>query len=1141
MKGKTLGITVLILAFASPILLAQEVVFEKTFGGGGNDYGRSVQETSDGGFIIAGGTSSSGAGSWDVYLIRTDGDGNEMWHRTFGGSNNDYGRSVQETSDGGFIIVGSTSSFGAGNGDVYLIKTDGDGNEIWHRTFGGSNYDYGYSVQETSDGGFIIAGGTSSSGVGKRYIYLIRTDGDGNEIWHRTFGGSNYGYGYPVQETSDGGFIIVGRTSSFGAGSDDVYLIRTDGDGNEIWHRTFGGSNYDYGYSVQETSDGGFIIAGGTSSSGAGSWDVYLIRTDGDGNEMWHRTFGGSNNDYGYSVQETSDGGFIIIGRTSSFGAGSWDVYLIRTDGDGNEIWHKTFGGSDDDYGYSVQETSDGGFIIVGRTSSFGAGSWDVYLIKLKPGITSLTSPTHPSQDKWYASPNVTFSWEPQVQGIIGYYVALSRNNPINLTPENAQDYVVGTGKSYTDLEDGIWYFNIKGEFQGGSLTLPNAYRVQIDSTPHLSSDTHPDQQMWYRSKDARLKWSIQDISSARAFYYILDDKPDTVPDRSKATKTDSTSLEITLSSADEWHFHLVWEDEMGNLSRPAHYRIGVDTTPPDPVTDISLHITPDGKIKLRWSEPRDNASGVGSYQIFRTKFKGAVGTRIATDVEETEFVDEAAQRERIYYYTVMPVDRAGNKQVEGNVQASSEDAVVEGELSVKPRSGHVGDEIVVSGEGFNPGETVNVRLETVKISAKADDEGRFSIKLKVPTLPGGKHRLIAEGDGRKTEGTFLVEARIKEISPNEASVGSVITILGDGFSAGVEISVKIGGRPVSVVGGGRTSESGELAVEAVVPDLGLGLQGIMASDGQREVRSSIQVVEGEPVADGKSRFRMELSEGLNMVSMPLKPDFDLDARKFAQMLDATVVIRLNRETKQFEPFIPELGTVNFPINGGEGYIVNMLEGKTVNVEGRAWFGAPDRDGDSKATDRQVWAFAVGGVLLFGDQVEVRNTRSGEVVVGHVRDGWFTAVLGGVKGEDAVRAGDEIVISVYEGGKTAGKGKIRIGIKELERAVGLVHVDRLPSRTILLPNYPNPFNPETWMPFRLARDGEVVIRIYDVRGRLVRELDLGMLEAGVYEGKGRAAYWDGRNEMGEEVSSGIYVIEFSVGRYHAFRKMCLMR
>jgi len=311
----------------------------------------------------------------------------KYWEKTFGGAGCDEGYSVQQTSDGGFIIAGVTSSFGAGEYDVYLIKTDGDGNEVWSMTFGGTSYDGGYSVQQTTDGGFIIAGYKSWTGAVGQDIYLNKTSGNGNEVWSKTFGGSSYDYGRSVQQTRDGGFIITGYTSSFGAGEYDVYLIKTDGDGNEVWSKTFGGSNWDSGNSVQQTTDDGFIIAGGTESFGAGNYDVYLLKTDANGDEVWSKTFGGSSNDSGRSVQQTSDGGFIIAGETRSFGAGGRDVYLIKTDNDGNELWSKTFGGSSNDGGHSVRQTTDGGFISAGYTRSFG---YDVYLIYYKPQISEI-------------------------------------------------------------------------------------------------------------------------------------------------------------------------------------------------------------------------------------------------------------------------------------------------------------------------------------------------------------------------------------------------------------------------------------------------------------------------------------------------------------------------------------------------------------------------------------------------------------------------------------------------------------------------------------------------------------------------------------------------------------------------------
>jgi hypothetical protein len=305
------------------------------------------------------------------------------WSKTFGGIDNDAGNSVQQTSDGGYIIAGFTESYGAGSGDVWLIRSDSSGDVAWNQTFGGSGRGYGYSVQQTSDGGYIIAGFTESYGAGSGDIWLIKTDSSGDVAWNQTFGGSGGDFSTSVQQTSDGGYIIAGATQSYGTGMDDVWLIKTDSSGDVAWNQTFGDSGPDYGYSVQQTSDGGYIIAGATQSYGTRDFDVWLIKTDSSGDVAWNKTFGGSGHDYGRSDQQTSDGGYIITWFTLSYGAGESDVWVIKTDPSGGEEWKKSFGGSDSDYGTSAQQTSDGGYIIAGATQSYGAGDFDVWLIKV--------------------------------------------------------------------------------------------------------------------------------------------------------------------------------------------------------------------------------------------------------------------------------------------------------------------------------------------------------------------------------------------------------------------------------------------------------------------------------------------------------------------------------------------------------------------------------------------------------------------------------------------------------------------------------------------------------------------------------------------------------------------------------------
>ncbi len=362
--------SVALLVFVLPAFSQQR--WERNYGGTGYDDGWSVQQTSDMGYIVAGYTECFGIGG-QIYLVKTNAQGDTLWTRNYGGTGEDRGYSVQQTSDTGYVVAGTTY-LGGGDGQVYLVKTNAQGDTLWTRYYGGASFDYSESVQQTQDGGYIVAGYTSSFGNGYQ-VYLVKTNASGDTLWTRNYGGASNDYGEFVQQTQDGGYIVAGASFSFGD-SAQVYLIKTDASGDTLWTRNYGGTAQDMGYSVQQTQDRGYIVAGGSNSFGNDWYDVYLIKTDASGDTLWTRTYGGSGDDMGYSVQQTQDGGYIVAGSLN--GA---QVYLVKTNAFGDTLWTKTYGGTSDDWGKSVQQTQDGGYIVAGTTCSFG-NRYQVYLIK---------------------------------------------------------------------------------------------------------------------------------------------------------------------------------------------------------------------------------------------------------------------------------------------------------------------------------------------------------------------------------------------------------------------------------------------------------------------------------------------------------------------------------------------------------------------------------------------------------------------------------------------------------------------------------------------------------------------------------------------------------------------------------------
>ncbi|MBA7479845.1 hypothetical protein ES707_15286 [subsurface metagenome] len=432
-----LAVTASVGLSTSPMVSASnpppETEWEQIIGGSRQDIAYSVRQTTDGGYIMAGQTRSYSVGDeWHVYLIKTDASGNMEWEQALTENVHSSAGSIEQTTDSGYIIGAEIWSENTSSLDFYLVKTDASGNIEWEKSFGGSDREDGEAVQQTTDGGYIIVGSTYSYGAGRIDCYLVKTDASGNMEWEKTFGGSGWEEAFDVRQTTDGGYILAGYTGDVYC---DVYLVKTDASGNMEWEKTIDGGEDDLAYAVEQTTDGGYIIAGETSSYGADYGDVYLVKTDASGNKEWDKTFGGSDYDMAGSLQQTTDGGYIIAGFTVSYGVNG-DGYLVKTDASGNMEWEKTIGGSETDYAYSVRQTTDGGYIMAGQTSSYGASSTDVYLVKLSP-LTN--TPVGSNVTVSLESADVTFQ---DVLESGTTTMTISTANPAEPTPSDF--YVIG-------------------------------------------------------------------------------------------------------------------------------------------------------------------------------------------------------------------------------------------------------------------------------------------------------------------------------------------------------------------------------------------------------------------------------------------------------------------------------------------------------------------------------------------------------------------------------------------------------------------------------------------------------------------------------------------------------------------------
>jgi len=356
--------------------------FVNAWGGTGNDYGASIAQTSDGGYVVTGQTESYGAGYANMFIAKYADDGSLSWDQTWGGAVSDSGNSIIQTNDGGYAVTGETQSYGNGSSDMFIAKYTDDGTLSWDQTWGGTGNNFGSSVVQTSDNGYAVVGSTQDEGAGDIDMFITKYAANGDLSWAKTWGGIDYYYGNSIIQSSDGGYIVVGDFLDSDTGNSDMFISKYTDNGNLSWIQNWIGIDFESGSSVIQSGDGGYVVTGITNSYGAGNNDMFIAKYANDGNLSWSKTWGGTGDDEADEITNTNDGGYIVTGETSSYGAGYFDIFIAKYTADGSLSWSQTWGGLDDEYGSSTTQINDGSYVVTGSTYSYGAGNMDMFIAK---------------------------------------------------------------------------------------------------------------------------------------------------------------------------------------------------------------------------------------------------------------------------------------------------------------------------------------------------------------------------------------------------------------------------------------------------------------------------------------------------------------------------------------------------------------------------------------------------------------------------------------------------------------------------------------------------------------------------------------------------------------------------------------
>lgn len=433
-------IFLLLLLSAKCFSQAPTIQWQKSFGGSQQENAYSVLQTADGGYIFSGRTNSVNGDvegyQWsyslfngDVWIVKTDAVGNIEWQKLYGGFSNDAGIKIINTADGGYAVASVSESTNGtvtnsiGGYDYWILKLNASGDLQWQKRLGGPGDDFIRDIKQTPDGGYIVVGYSSSTlpnGNGLKEVYLVKISSTGTTQWWKPYGGSNDDIANSVALTPDGGYIITGTTKSSNGtftsnqGMSDIFIIKVDSVGIVQWQKTMGGTNEDFGQCIIVLADGSYVLSAASSSTDGdvttinrGSTDLWVVKMDTSGTIIWQKSYGGSSSDnyHGSKIIQTSDDGFVICGSTISgngdasgnHSSGSYDAWIVKLDSDGIKQWHRCFGGGGEDDGHSIIETTDKGYMIAGmsRTNvstgatpdwTFNANrSLDAWLIKLNP------------------------------------------------------------------------------------------------------------------------------------------------------------------------------------------------------------------------------------------------------------------------------------------------------------------------------------------------------------------------------------------------------------------------------------------------------------------------------------------------------------------------------------------------------------------------------------------------------------------------------------------------------------------------------------------------------------------------------------------------------------------------------------